>query len=577
MALAAGALRDVTGALWTSVEVVDVTGSTNADLLRRGGAEGQVLVAESQTAGRGRMGRAWVSEPGASLTFSVLLRPVSVPAARRGWLPLLTGVAVAAAVRAATGVGATVKWPNDVLVGERKLAGILAEQSGDAVVVGIGVNVATQAGALPASPGGLRATSLLGEGAAVSRELVLAAILRGLERRYVAFRDDPDAARGGLLAEYRALSATLGRRVRVELPGGKVLTGVAEDIDADGRLLIPPAAGEPPTAISAGDVIHVRSLRDEGGHLVVGGPIVPAGERRPRIVLDDRPLVVVAGEPANRVQVRKPGDGREDDFAALVAAQQLRAAEAADRFQVVADVRFVVTLVLVGPSLRRPPAPDPRDHAFHHRAAPGRREFQFSITCLGMARHGTGWRRLGARRPTMSGMAFDRSLTAGEAPVVVLHPHWKILVRPIALTFLVVAVLLVGEVAIPAGRAADGERLALAVVAIVLLMWWLIIPLLRWRTTVYELTTRRMSLRDGIIARNGRDIPLSRITDISYRKGPLDRLLGTGTLIVESAGEHGQIRLTDIPDVERVQATLFQLVEDERARADHDDRPALGK
>ena len=177
----------------------------------------------------------------------------------------------------------------------------------------------------------------------------------------------------------------------------------------------------------------------------------------------------------------------------------------------------------------------------------------------------------------MSGMAFDHSLAAGEAPVVILHPHWKVLVRPIALTFLVVAVLLVGEVLIPAGKAANAERLALAVVAIVLLMWWLIIPLLRWRTTVYELTTRRMRLRDGIIARNGRDIPLSRITDISYRKGPLDRLLGSGTLIVESAGEHGQLRLTEIPGVERVQATLFQLVEDERARADHDDRPALGQ
>lgn len=177
----------------------------------------------------------------------------------------------------------------------------------------------------------------------------------------------------------------------------------------------------------------------------------------------------------------------------------------------------------------------------------------------------------------MSGMAFDRSLTAGEAPVVILHPHWKVLVRPIALTFLVVAVFLIGEVLIPAGKAANGERLALGIVAIVLLMWWLIIPLLRWRTTVYELTTRRLSLRDGIIARNGRDIPLSRITDISYRKGPLDRLLGSGTLIVESAGEHGQLRLNEIPGVERVQATLFQLVEDERARAEHDGRPALGQ
>lgn len=260
MALAADALRDVTGGLWTSVSVVEVTGSTNADLLAGGGAEGQVLVAESQTAGRGRMGRSWVSAPGASLTFSVLLRPVSVPAARRGWLPLLTGIAVAAAVRDVSAVAAALKWPNDVLAGSRKLAGILAEQSGDAVVVGMGVNVATPAGALPVPASGLRATSLLAEGASVTREAVLAGILRELESRYVAFRNDPDPARAGLLAEYRALCATLGRSVRVELPGGRVLTGVAEDVDAEGRLLVA-SGGGPAVAVSAGDVIHLRSLR----------------------------------------------------------------------------------------------------------------------------------------------------------------------------------------------------------------------------------------------------------------------------------------------------------------------------
>jgi BirA family transcriptional regulator, biotin operon repressor / biotin---[acetyl-CoA-carboxylase] ligase len=248
------------GRFWTSIEVVAVTGSTNADLLRRGGPEGQVLVAESQTAGRGRMGRSWVSEPGASLTFSVLLRPVAVPPARRGWLPLLTGVAVASAVRDVSGVPATLKWPNDVLAGPRKLAGILAEQSGDAVVVGIGLNVATPAEVLPASPGGLGATSLLAAGASVSREAVLAGILRELAARYLAFRADPDAARGGLLAEYRSLCATLGRTVRVELPGNGVLVGVAADIDADGRLLIAEGGGGLPVPVSAGDVIHVRSL-----------------------------------------------------------------------------------------------------------------------------------------------------------------------------------------------------------------------------------------------------------------------------------------------------------------------------
>lgn len=168
-------------------------------------------------------------------------------------------------------------------------------------------------------------------------------------------------------------------------------------------------------------------------------------------------------------------------------------------------------------------------------------------------------------------MGYDRSLAPGEEPVQILHPHWKTLVRPIGLTFVVVAALLVGEVLIPQGKAAGIERLAVAAVAIVLLMWWLMYPLLRWRTTVYELTTRRMRLRDGIIARNGRDIPLSRITDISFRKGLLDRMLGSGTLVVESAGEHGELMLREIPHVEYVQSTLFQLVEEERAHADRGD------
>jgi membrane protein YdbS with pleckstrin-like domain len=167
----------------------------------------------------------------------------------------------------------------------------------------------------------------------------------------------------------------------------------------------------------------------------------------------------------------------------------------------------------------------------------------------------------------MSGMGDDRSLAVGEQSVAVLHPHWKTLVGPVLAAFLIVAALLVGEVVIPGGRDAAVERLAAAVLAVVLLMWWLMFPLLRWRTTRYELTTRRMRLRTGVIARNGSDIPLSRITDVSFRKSPLDRLLGCGTLVVESAGEHAEIVLRQVPHVERVSATLFQLVEDERLRA----------
>ena len=173
-------------------------------------------------------------------------------------------------------------------------------------------------------------------------------------------------------------------------------------------------------------------------------------------------------------------------------------------------------------------------------------------------------------------MSNDRSLAVGEESVAILHPHWKTLVAPVFLTFLVVAVLLAGEVLIPQNKAAGIERLVLAFVAIVLLMWWLMYPVLVWRTTVYEVTTRRMRLRDGILTRNGRDIPLSRITDVSFRKGVLDRLLGAGTLVVESAGEHGELALTDIPQVERVSALLFQLVEDERLRDDRLGPPDQG-
>jgi membrane protein YdbS with pleckstrin-like domain len=172
-------------------------------------------------------------------------------------------------------------------------------------------------------------------------------------------------------------------------------------------------------------------------------------------------------------------------------------------------------------------------------------------------------------------MGYDRSLAPGEQSVQIVHPHWKTLVGPVALAFVVVAATLAGEVLIPANKEAPIERLAIGAVAIALVMWWLMYPLLRWRTTVYELTTRRLRLRDGIIARNGRDIPLSRVTDVSFRKGPLDRLLGCGTLIVESAGEHGEITLTEIPHVEHVRSTLFQLVEEERVRADRSDREVM--
>jgi len=146
------------------------------------------------------------------------------------------------------------------------------------------------------------------------------------------------------------------------------------------------------------------------------------------------------------------------------------------------------------------------------------------------------------------------------------------LLGPVLLAVVVVAAALVVEAVIPPGRTAAVERLVVGVVAILALMLWLMVPVLRWRTTTYELTTRRMRVRSGIVTRQGRDIPLARINDVSFEKGPLDRLLGSGQLVVESAGEHGQIVLGDIPRVEFAQATLFRLVEEEQRRLERDQR-----
>lgn len=238
------------GEPWREITVVQRIGSTNTDLAAqaRDGAEpGLVLVAEEQSAARGRLDRRWSSPPRAGLWFSVLLRP-HVPPGRLGWLPLLAGVAVVAAVRRISGVEARVKWPNDVGVEDRKLAGILTEQVADTVVTGIGINVSTRAAELPTG------TSLVLEnGANTDRDPLLRAVLRELGTRYAAWRDaDGDADACGLRDTYRDLSATIGRSVRAELPGGTAHEGLARDVDTTGRLIVDD------TPISAGDIVHLR-------------------------------------------------------------------------------------------------------------------------------------------------------------------------------------------------------------------------------------------------------------------------------------------------------------------------------
>ncbi|MCV7444579.1 biotin--[acetyl-CoA-carboxylase] ligase [Mycobacterium paraense] len=248
---------------WRRLDVVEQTGSTNADLLARAAAgtdvAGAVLIAEHQTAGRGRHGRGWSATPRAQITMSVGVSVVDVPTEGWGWLSLATGVAIVDAVQQVTGVRAGLKWPNDVLAGPPdslgKLAGILAEVSRPVVVIGLGLNV-TQA---PEEIDGPGATSLYDLGvAAPDRHRLVCAVLTELGRRIVGWR----AARGAdwaLAADYRARSLTIGQAVRAQLPGGKEVVGTATAVDDQGRLCL--EAGGQTVVVSAGDVVHLRQQR----------------------------------------------------------------------------------------------------------------------------------------------------------------------------------------------------------------------------------------------------------------------------------------------------------------------------
>ncbi|MFF5446143.1 biotin--[acetyl-CoA-carboxylase] ligase [Streptomyces sp. NPDC012888] len=250
------------GSLWTSLEVVESTGSTNGDLAARAAElpEGAVLVAEEQTAGRGRLDRSWVAPARSGLFFSVLLKPgAAVPAEQWGWLPLLAGVATATGLSRGAGVDMALKWPNDLLVTvdgeERKAGGILAERTADGIVLGIGLNVTLTEDELPVPQAGSLA---LAKAAVTDRDPVLRAVLRSLEEWYGRWRDaGGDPAASGLQETYATGCATLGRHVRAELPGGRELTGTAEAVDAEGRLVVRTAEGER-SAVGAADVIHLR-------------------------------------------------------------------------------------------------------------------------------------------------------------------------------------------------------------------------------------------------------------------------------------------------------------------------------
>ncbi len=249
---------------WRRIDIVDETGSTNADLVARAAAGedigGVVLLAEHQSAGRGRHGRSWGAPPQTQVAMSVGIAVEEVPSDRWGLLPLLAGVAIVDAIAAASGIQAGLKWPNDVLVEGRKLCGILAEVASptQAIVLGLGINATFTEHDLP-DP---NATSLAILGwANPDRSALARAVLHELGSRIEHWR----AARGvddRLLEDYRARSVTLGSRVRAELPGDRELVGVAVGLSDNGQLRIEGADGTV-TAVSAGDITHLRPAQGQ--------------------------------------------------------------------------------------------------------------------------------------------------------------------------------------------------------------------------------------------------------------------------------------------------------------------------
>lgn len=246
--------RDLAGDLWREIRVVDTSVSTNAELAveaKAGAAEGLVLVAEHQTSGRGRLDRQWESPARAGLTFSALLRP-SLDLSRLSLLPLIAGLATVEAVSSVCGIEAMLKWPNDVLVDGRKLAGLLVEIAGGAAVIGVGINVSTREDELPFE----RATSVALAGGVTDREPLLKEVLRSLARRYASWRWSGDSS--SVMPAYRERCETIGAEVALELPGGDVVRGIAVDVDDTGRLVVTNVETGERHAWLVGDVTHVR-------------------------------------------------------------------------------------------------------------------------------------------------------------------------------------------------------------------------------------------------------------------------------------------------------------------------------
>ena len=245
--LDAAALQEAAGPDWT-VQLHASAGSTNA-LAAAAPARNLVVVAGHQTAGRGRLDRTWETPAGAALTFSAVVDPQLEPE----WWPLIP-LAAGYAVARALGDRARLKWPNDVLIDDEKVSGILVERVGAApayAVIGIGINVDQTRAELPVP----QATSLALAGMAADRTELLGEVLGSLRGTLGWLLRTPH----GFMDSYRGLSATLDRDVRADLPDGSTLEGRVADIDQHGRLVVESRGGR--AVVGAGDVVHVRSQR----------------------------------------------------------------------------------------------------------------------------------------------------------------------------------------------------------------------------------------------------------------------------------------------------------------------------
>ena len=232
------------------VSVIDEIDSTQNYLRISNPKPGDLITAEYQSAGRGRLDRKFVATKSSALLFSFYIEP-TIAIKDLGFLSLLVGASVTNTLNEMTkSESFKCKWPNDIVFGDRKIAGLLAEKFGSGVIVGVGINVSTSEEQLPVP----HASSIfLATGTGLDRNLLLVKILKDLESALKGWESGKD-----LTSAYRKLSATLGREVRVELPGGAIVEAIAQDIDTTGALLL-----DNGQIITVGDVIHLDSKLSE--------------------------------------------------------------------------------------------------------------------------------------------------------------------------------------------------------------------------------------------------------------------------------------------------------------------------